>query len=306
MLLISSLFIFSTWFANAQDETTDQPTQEVIAAPAETPQPVENVTLPKKMNANVLSTQPVLIRQTWRPKLMDNSIGYENATLDYNAISYSRWTNEKWGFDFLFGFQKSSDSFNKSETQSTDELAPSRNISTTYSGSKNQQIFTLGTVGKYRIFQNDWLRIYAGGYLGLRYFTDVKYKTGTTTQSISNLNSPDDYTVSESSLGKIKNSTDLEVFLGPKIGSEIYLRWFPHVALGFATGFLYTFGGETETISDTSSRNYAVVAGVAQTPTAKSNNRTKTVRKPDGRGGVFGIGGTAFNLFGSWTIRYVW
>jgi hypothetical protein len=53
-------------------------------------------------------------------------------------------------------------------------------------------------------------------------------------------------------------------------------------------------------------KNYSVVNGVDQAPTADNTTVTVAETKVGMRGTTFGIGGTLFNLFGNFTIRYVW
>jgi hypothetical protein len=69
---------------------------------------------------------------------------------------------------------------------------------------------------------------------------------------------------------------------------------------------LLTIGGETTTTTTTRNRTSTFVNGVEQPPTTDTVNVDVSESKQGLRGATFGIGGTTFNLFGSFTIRYVW
>ncbi|MGZ6479137.1 MAG: hypothetical protein ACXWQE_07555 [Bdellovibrionales bacterium] len=313
------LFIAVVFFASgagaqtvdAHDELT--PTAPPVAAPAP---PVA----PAAPNLSARKTEPK--ERPWETPLPDDPwagwpgkyshyIGYEAGTssigvIGRNLVVYGDWTGN-FATEYFLGFEKGGDTFAKTTSSTSSGTGPvTQSDSTTSTGAKNPYILTAGLGQKKKIYQGKWLQVYWGYFGGLTYTSSVSYDTGSTSQTTPDTTSPGTYSVTEAGLGTTKSATDLILFTGLKLGSEFYLRWFPNLALGFATGTMLTYGGKTTTTTTTESKTYSVVNGVPQTPTSVSSTETHTESDPGMRGTTFGIGGTSFQFTGLFTIRYVW
>ncbi len=174
---------------------------------------------------------------------------------------------------------------------------------TTLAGSKSASSITLGGRPKLRVVQNNWLQVYEGFLLGATLIGSVDYPTGTITDRTQTGNK----TVAKSGSVTITRSTSLQVFAGPTLGSEIYLRWIPHLALGFSTGLYFVCGGTTKTTTSTGNKNYTVTNGTAANPTVQNSNTSTTEVNQDLRGSTLGLGGSTFSILNTtFTVRYVW
>ena len=118
--------------------------------------------------------------------------------------------------------------------------------------------------------------------------------------------SSSNYSVTESSLGSISSSVSAKTIYGPRVNVEFYLKWFPHIALGFGTGLLLTQGGDATTSTVTQSRTYTVANGVAAKPTSSQTTSSTDKAKSGGSSKTIAVGGTKFNLMGNFAIRYIW
>ena len=248
----------------------------------------------------------------WQPEKLKNSIGIETSAttlgvLGRNVLVYSRWLNSRWGIEGLFGFSKASDTMNTAVNSSTDAIANSQTTTTTYTGVEQPKVITLGAVVKNRIYQSSWLQVYIGGMVAVNHFSDTRYQTGSSAATITDLATPNNFTVTETNLGTISTSQEIAYIVGPRVGTEIYLKWFPNFALGFSGGILYFMGGEQTTTTQRSTRSFAVVSGVPQEPTTTSTSTNIVSRtRPPNTINTFGIGGTSFSFNGLWTIKYMW
>lgn len=269
-----------------------------------------------------LKTSPVLMKDSdwvpsWRPQQQRKALGIETSSSSFgvlgtNAISYTHWTSASKGFEYLFGYSKTADSFTETLTATQSDTSSATQTlteATAYSGTKNPHNFLLGLTYRDKIHQSDWLQIYWGLTGAVQYSTSASYRTGTSTKTTNDISDADTYTVTESAgFGATTQKGRLQVFIGPKFGSEFYLRWFPQLALGFATGVLTSFGtaAETLTVTHGSPETTTVNNGVS-TPPATTPETSVTTKNPgDFNGSTFGIGGQTFSFTGQFTIRYVW
>lgn len=255
---------------------------------------------------------PLYWTNNWAPENLKHSIGVETASaslgvLGTTVMAYSYWWSQKWGFEALVGFAKSSDTAQSSVDTNVNVINNSQTITTAFTGVENPLQITAGAVIKNRVYQSSWLQVYWGGLAAVKYTGDVSYQSGSSTTTVPDLASPNDFTVTESNLGANQVSRELEYLIGPRIGTEIYLKWFPNLALGFATGVTYSIGGEQRTQTNTATRSYNVVSGVPQDPTtSNSSSNTVVTRRPPGTINTFGFGGTSFSFTGVWTVKYLW
>ncbi|MCC6278457.1 MAG: hypothetical protein IT289_11140 [Oligoflexia bacterium] len=251
------------------------------------------------------STSPGAVPSPYR-----YSLGYESSTTGIMAQNYivgGKWLSSNFGIDIYFGFTKSADTTATSVATSTNALTNARTITTTYSGSANPNVFTLAAFPKWKLFRNNWLFVFGGPFAGVNYLTKVEYPNGgNTVETIPNANDPTNKSVVDTSIGTTTIESRMHIVAGPRIGAEIFLKWFPQISVGMATGIATTIGADTKQKTSTRSRTYNVVNGVDQAPTADSNAVTETTTKPGISSSTFGLGGTQFNLFGNFTIRYYW
>ncbi|NBX83135.1 hypothetical protein EBQ90_08615 [bacterium] len=318
MKKISLILLLVSFFAVAEDARRI-PSRRVINEDALTSNPEQRA----EGEGRTLKTSPVLMKDSdwvpsWRPQQQRKALGIETSSSSFgvlgtNAISYTHWTSATKGFEYLFGYSKTADSFTETLTvtqSNTSAANQSLTEATAYSGTKNPHNFLLGLTYRDKIHQSDWLQIYWGLTGAIQYSTSASYTTGTSTKTTTNISDSDTYSIEESAdFGNTTRKGRLQVFIGPKFGSEFYLRWFPQLALGFATGVLTSFGTPAETVAVThgsSSETTQVNNGVV-TPPAPTPETSVTTKNPgDFNGSTFGIGGQTFSFTGQFTIRYVW
>lgn len=247
----------------------------------------------------------------WHAERTTYALGYEGtgtaiSALGQNAISFGWWLDRYWGIDLLFGFTKAAGTASESTSTAANVLATSSVTTTTYSGSSSAMTFLLGAVLKRRIYQSDWFQLYVGGVAAIVPPSGATTNTGTRTVTTPNTAAPNDFTTADVALGTIAVDNSMQFVLGPKIGTEFYIKWFPHLAVGFATGVLTTINAYTTTTTNTSTRTVATVGGVEGVPSTDSTVATTATVKRGLQGTTFGIGGTAFQFTGIFTVRYVW
>lgn len=201
-----------------------------------------------------------------------------------DALVIGRWFSPRFGLDLDVGISRTSDTF---ATNTTTTAAPDTTVET-YTGTKSATNLFLGATVKYRWFQNEWLQVYVGSILGLRPGTKVEQPTGTRTTTGG--------TTTEANYGTVTTERGTQFVIGPKLGAQFYPKWFPHVALGFATGIAFQFGGSTKTTTSTADKD---AAGTV-------TDQTTTIANGDGRSNIttFGLGGTTFSLVTAFNVRY--
>jgi hypothetical protein len=249
--------------------------------------------------------------QAWMPKGYRFSVGYEAAAaLPGAAFSVGKW-NGNFGVEILGAYGRSTDSSQESTVESvSNELVAtsSKTVTTTYSGTSNPMQVMAAAKAKYRVLQNNWAQVYFGALGGTLWTSSASYQTGTRVATYADRSVAGNYSVSESGIGNIERSTSLQIFVGPLLGSEFYLKWIPHLALGFSTGFSLNVGGGSTTTTAIANKSYTVTGGVAGTPASHTSSRTTVETSPGTlRGTTFGLGGATFALFTTaFTVRYVW
>jgi hypothetical protein len=223
--------------------------------------------------------------------------------LTQNVIVYGWWKKD-WATEFFAGFSKAADTF--ATTNTTNSASTSASSINSVSGVKNPYMVTVGGGQNYRISHSKWIQIYSGYFGGLTYTTNTSYSTGSTATSVANTATPTNYTTSYSNVGSVTSSTQPLVYVGGKLGAEFYLKWFPNLALGFQSGLVTTFGGNTTTSTSTKSGSDTYTGGVPASPSPVSSSNSSSSVNPGLTANTFGLGGTVFQLTGSFTLRYVW
>jgi len=248
----------------------------------------------------------------WSPKGMRHSVGVELSdssfgVLGADAVTYG-FSFEKFGADFYLAYVKDANSATESVAQTSNDVSTPKTLTVTkrYSGSENPRKTTLGVQPKYIFFSDRWLKVSVGMMLAHSQKTSVRYKTGSMIMSYADSASSSNYSVTESSLGSISSSVSAKTIYGPRVNVEFYLKWFPHIALGFGTGLLLTQGGDATTSTVTQSRTYSVANGVTANPTSSQTTSSTDKVKSGGSSKTIAVGGTKFNLMGNFAIRYIW
>ncbi len=270
-----------------------------------------NTTTSESDAANVSFAAPTPEETSWwAPHMSHYFVGYEGAggtvgVLGANAIAVG-WWGANLGVEFYFGFTKTAGSFVDATSAVTDTLTNSLVSTTTYTGTLSPPVLTLGIAPKFRLYQNDWIQVNVGGVVAVTPPMATSYPMGIRVETTSNVDSSGNKTVVETAYGTAQAKQDWQLSVGPRIGTEFYIKWFPHLALGFATGVMTSFGGYVQTTSNLRTRTYAIVNGVEQPPTTDSSTVSVSTPKPGYRAATLGIGGSTFSFVGVFTIRYVW
>lgn len=268
--------------------------------------------LPTKTSVNMYRESKMAAELPWwNPTKYRNEVGYEGSAglasvLAQNTISYSHWMTEGTAFDFFFGYSKGVDSATEGASLVTNTTATSSVSTASYTGTKNPHTFMLGAGLRTRLYQNEWFALSLGGVVAFSPGNGADYPTGTRTETTPNTASPTNKTVVETNLGTISVENKSKIAVGPRLVSEFYLKWFPHLALGLNAGIFSVFYGDTVTTTNTRSRTYAVVNGVDQTPSADSSTSSSSTNKYGMAGSTFGLGGSTFQFTGTFTLHYVW
>jgi hypothetical protein len=276
--------------------------------------PVTSQTIPGRQAVRAYNDGIVSEPSWWHARRYQYEIGYEAAAtnttgvLGTSVISFGTWFNEGSGIDFFLGFTKGANANAESISETTNELATpkTKSATTTFSGTNAPFTLTVAANPKMRVYQTDWFQINVGLMAGIFIPASATYQTGTKTETYADATDPTNKTVSEVSYGTITARNKLSLGIGPRISTQFYIKWFPHLAVGFATGIFTFLGGDSETTTDTTTRAYTVVNGVEQAPSSKSTNHAVVTTRPGLRATTFGLGGTTFNFTGTFTLRYVW
>lgn len=254
------------------------------------------------------ATKPAVGDDPWEaaPGKYTKYIGFEStgstSILGRDMIVYGTWKKDR-ATEFFLGFSKSSDTWGTTDTNTNTSSSSTSVHSVT--GVKNPFQITVGAGQNFRLSRAKWINVYVGYFGGLSYTTSSNYETGTTTTSTPNTASPDDFTVTKTSVGSVSVKSDPTLIAGGKLGAEFYLRWFPNLGLGFSTGIVTGFGGGSSSSTTTESGVDTYTGGVKTGSTVTSSN---TNAKTDSSlaANTFGVGGTTFQLTGLFTIRYLW
>lgn len=255
----------------------------------------------------------------WSPETYQFSIGYERAgsstaALGGDNIAFGVWFPGGFGMDFYLGYTRNAGTTNvETRIQETGTTTKSRTTNTQYSGVTGSQNFTAGLGLKGRLYQNSWFQFNMGILFAYTGPSNTESTVGQVTEVIPNTGFPTTKTITEATFsgspgyGTTISNTKGAFSVGPKIGTEFYPKWFPHLALGFATGVLTTIGGDTVESTTTRVRTVTFIDGVDQGDLSGTDAPTTTTSstKRGTRVGTFGIGGTTFQFTGIFTIRYV-
>lgn len=247
----------------------------------------------------------------WASRFYRQSIGFEgsggvSSMIGQNAITYGVWNSRRIGFELFIAASKTSDGVSEVQTTTTNAITGAKTISTAYSGTSKPFVLTLGVMPKVKAYRNSWLMVYGAMVGAASYVGGVSNLTGTISSTASNPLRPNDQTITETSYGTVTSDSFLNFAVGPRVGSEIYVKSLPNVAIGFAAGIITTFSGDQTTTSDVRTASYLVVDGIKQTSTSEAGTKTVTRTRPGISGTTVAIAGQSFNLFGTFTIRYVW
>lgn len=246
----------------------------------------------------------------WSPENQRYSIGYENGTGNFNifgrnAVSLSHTFAPNRIVDIYLGYTKNADTITVGTSTADTALTNTRTITTSYGGVGNAHVITLGAGYRSVLYQNAWVQIHAGIVGALVLPFSAKYNNGSFVETFPNKDDADNRTIADT-VGSVESREALSFQVGPRIGSEFYVKWFPHLALGFSTGIITAFGGNTKTTTVVRTKNYTVANGQEQLPTTDNTTTTVSESRVGMRGTTFGIGGTIFNLFGNFSLRYIW
>ncbi|NDE16370.1 hypothetical protein EBZ80_15700 [bacterium] len=281
------------------------PTKDVAATDEMEPDATPEAMAPAVPSgpAKAASVAPVKLSHSIGVELASSSFG----ALGTSAVNYGLLT-PKYGVEFYLGHSKSADTISQSESSVTNTSATpnSRTTSVVDSGKVNPRQYTFGIQPKYVMFADRWLRATAGFMLAYTNTGKVSYKTGTTTTSWSDISQDSNYSVQRNAVGTIETKTTPRLLMGPRINADFLLRWFPHLSLGFSTGIMVGSGAASTTETNTESKSFAVQDGVEQTPSSHTTTSQKVSLKQGLTGETIAVGGTTFNLMGSFTLRYVW
>ncbi len=256
----------------------------------------------------------------WSPETSHYSIGYEAAgsgtsVLGANNLTVGFWLPGDFGLDFYVGYNKAAGTSAESKTiAETGTTTKTRVTTTIYSGFTGASNMTLGLGLKGRGFQNSWFQFSYGLILAYGGPNKVEGRVGETIETVPDTTIPNTKSSVETAAngsagyGTISTDTKSTISVGPKLGTEFYIKWFPHLALGFSTGLLATFGGESTQTITTRNRTVNTIAGTVQPDTSGTDGPTTTTvtTTPGYQASTFGIGGTQFQFTGTFTIRYVW
>jgi len=251
---------------------------------------------------------------TWSPEMYKYAIGYEsggssNAVLGANNVVIGFWFPGDFGLDFYVGYTKAAGTANEETTVNETGTTTKTKVTTKdYSGLSGANNMTFGLGLKMKGYQNSWFQFSYGIIAAYGGASRVEGRVGTIQETVPDTASPTTKTSVETNYGTIVTDTKSTISVGPKLGAEFYLKWFPHLALGFSTGVLATFGGETTATTTTRSRTTVTVSGTEQPNTSGTDGPTTVTSSttPGYSARTFGIGGTQFQFNGLFTIRYVW
>lgn len=241
---------------------------------------------------------------TWNARKLRQGFGFSPLL---SLAQYDRWITPRWGFFIGVRYDKTQDNFAETKTTTYNQTSLSLTESVAFSGARNPTVLNLVVGAKKRIWQNDWMQVNWGPLLMYTHGTSVSYSTGTLTRTVANVNNPNDFTMSEASLGTISNGVDPKYSLGVKVGSEFYVKWFPNLALCADIVILNQLPVKGTQDEATATKTYAVVAGVQQAPTAESYSNVRRFNDFGGSASTSQVGSAYFNILGAnWSIKYVW
>lgn len=302
--------LFFVLLVTAQMTALSETTAVPVARPAS-----PNYTNTASSRRQVSSeADPMVIEPSWwKANMYSYSIGYEtgsNSTgvLGQNVMTGGLWLSDKFGFDLFLGYTKGANGSTTSVSNETNIISTPSTLTvlTQYSGTNSGSNIAIATNVKYRVLQTDWFQFNIGMMVAFIPSSSADYSTGSKREVYADVTNTGNKTVTETGLGSVKVASSSQIIVGPRLGSEFYIKWFPHLAIGFSTGVVTTLSGETTTTTDSSNKTYVVTNGTPATPTVNTSTHTVDTTKLGTTGTTFGLGGTSFSLLGSFSIRYVW
>lgn len=290
---------------NSIERERERDVEPVVLAPLPTKQDpaaaAVNVPKPVPATGNLKMED---FYQTWNARKVRQGIGYSP---QLGVAEYDRWLSAKWGFLVGVRYSKNQDSFTETRTTAYNPTGLTLTDSTTFGGIRNPTVLVVVLGAKNRIWQNDWLQINWGPLLSYTQGTSVTYNVGTTSRTVPNVNTPNDYSVTDSGIGKVTTGVDPTYALGVRLGSEIYVKWFPNLSLCADIVMFNQLPIKGTTETNTSSRTYNVVSGVPQASTTETYNTNRVYNDFGGSASTGQTGAAFFNIFGAnWSIKYVW
>lgn len=243
--------------------------------------------------------------QSWRANRYMNSFGYNSLN---NVIQYDAWLNKDIGYFAMGSISKDEDTATETKTVVTNNIGLSQAYTTSYSGSKKPMILTLGGGVKFRLWQNEWIQINWGGMGLLTQTSAVSYPyAGNIVKTVANTQSPNDYSTVFTDVGTVSTSASTAIRIGPRLGAEVYLKWFPNVSVVGDIQILMTMAQTGTTRYAYESKTYATTGGVDQPASSSTSTSQSQQTKTGGAWDTSQIGSSVFNaLSATWGIRYNW
>lgn len=269
-----------------------------------TPNSADEVLVKERVSALSNSIQyNYLDEANWKSSDLTHSIGYNSLN---DVIQYEKWLNKKWGYMVFGSIKKEEDTLKTSVTTDQNSITFSKKDITSYSGSKEPLILVIGGGVKNRLWQSPWLQINWGGLAYLQYTGQTKSAIGESKIETADFRTPSDYSVTETNLGERVESASTSLYMGPRLGAEVYLKWFPNVIIVADMQALMSFAAQRKIATNQTSQQYNVVSGVPQTPSSNTSSSNQETVNNGGTWGTNKIGSSQFGLTLTWGIRYSW
>lgn len=241
----------------------------------------------------------------WNTRRYTKSIGFSASFLGTNTIVYENYFSDS-SLALYFGANKAADTYSESnQTVTTGTATVTTTTTTTYGGVKNPMSLSLGAAYYGHTFRNNWLLVRTGLFGGVDYFTGTNYNTGSHREVVSSA-TPNTISITDTNFGDVSANRSTIFRLGPAVDTSFFLRWFPQLAIGFQAAILYSTDNKLKTSTNQRSRTYDNVSGVDQPPTTDTSTSTNTNTLAGPSLSTFAVAGQQFNLFGNFTLKYVW
>jgi hypothetical protein len=248
----------------------------------------------------------------WSPKGTQHSVGVELSDASYGALGTTAiaygFSRDRFGIELYMGYTKEQDTAATTSTTATNDASTpkTKTVSQEFSGVKKPKQTTFGIQPKFYFFSDRWFKASVGFMIARTSSSAVKYNTGTTTTTYADSSNLNSYTVSQTDYGTVSQKSTDKLLYGPRLNTEFYLKWFPHIALGFGTGLIMSTGADATATSSTSNKTYAVTNGTAANPTVDRTESAEQKTPSGGTAKTLALGGSTFSLLGSFTVRYIW
>ena len=241
----------------------------------------------------------------WNTRHYSSSLGFSTSFTGTSTVVYENYFSDS-SIAYYFGASKASDSISVSNVGSVTGVSPTTTVNTTtYSGAKNPFTLSIGSAYYKHTFRNNWMLVRMGIFGGADYFTGTSYKTGSHRETTVST-TPNTTSIVDTNFGDVTANRTMVFRLGPTFDTSFYLRWFPQLAIGLQAAILYSTDNKTSTTTNTRSRTYDSISGVDQTPSSDNSTSTQVDSLVGPSLSTFAVAGSTFNLFGNFTIKYVW